>query len=30
MTARTGRHPAGADNGLAREGQKGMTMEAQP
>jgi hypothetical protein len=29
MTACTERHPAGADNGVAGEGQKGMTKEAQ-
>jgi hypothetical protein len=29
MTACTERHPAGADIGVAGEGQKGMTMEAQ-
>jgi hypothetical protein len=29
MTACTERHPAQADNGLAGEGQKGMTQEAQ-
>jgi hypothetical protein len=29
MTACTERHPAGADNGIAGEGQKGMTKEAQ-
>ena len=28
MTAGTERHPAGAGNGLAGEGQKGMTEEA--
>jgi hypothetical protein len=30
MTDCTERHPAGADDGLAGEGQKGMTKEAQP
>jgi hypothetical protein len=30
MTACTERHPAGADNGIAGEGQKGMSKEAQP
>jgi hypothetical protein len=30
MTACTERHPAAPDNGLAGEGQKGMTKEAQP
>jgi hypothetical protein len=29
MTDCTERHPAEADDGLAGEGQKGMTMEAQ-
>jgi hypothetical protein len=29
MTACTERHPAGADNGIAGEGQKGMSKEAQ-
>ena len=29
MTACTERQPAGPDNGLAGEGQKGMTKEAQ-
>jgi hypothetical protein len=29
MTDCTERHPAGADDGLAGEGQKGMTKEAQ-
>ncbi|TDO40589.1 hypothetical protein C8E87_4304 [Paractinoplanes brasiliensis] len=29
MTACTERQLAAADDGLAREGQKGMTMEAQ-
>jgi hypothetical protein len=29
MTACTERHPAGADDGLAGEGQKGMPKEAQ-
>jgi hypothetical protein len=29
MTACTQRHPAGADDGLAGEGQKGMPKEAQ-
>jgi len=29
MTACTERHPAGLDNGLAGEGQKGMPKEAQ-
>jgi hypothetical protein len=29
MTACTERHPGRADNGLAGEGQKGMTQEAQ-
>jgi hypothetical protein len=28
MTACTERHPAGADNGIAGEGQKGMHKEA--
>jgi hypothetical protein len=27
MTARTERHPAGPDDGLAGEGRKGMTKE---
>ncbi len=30
MTACTEQHPARADNGAAREGQKGMAKEAQP
>jgi hypothetical protein len=30
MTACTERHPAEPPNGLAGEGQKGMTKEAQP
>jgi len=30
MTAGTERRPAAPSDGLAREGQKGMTMEAQP
>jgi hypothetical protein len=30
MTACTERHPAAPADGLAREGQKGMTKEAQP
>jgi hypothetical protein len=30
MTDCTERHPAGADDGLAGEGQKGMPKEAQP
>ena len=29
MTACTERHPAGANGGLAGEGQKGMPKEAQ-
>jgi hypothetical protein len=29
MTACTERHPAGADDGLAGEGQKGTPKEAQ-
>jgi hypothetical protein len=29
MTDRTERHPAGADDGIAGEGQKGMPKEAQ-
>jgi hypothetical protein len=29
MTACTEQHPAGADNGIAGEGQKGMHKEAQ-
>ena len=29
MTACTERHPAGADDGLVGEGQKGMPKEAQ-
>jgi hypothetical protein len=29
MTACTEQHPARADNGIAREGQKGMTKVAQ-
>jgi hypothetical protein len=29
MTASTERHPAGAGNGLAGEGQKGMPKEVQ-
>jgi hypothetical protein len=30
MTACTERHPAGAADGIAGEGQKGMPKEAQP
>jgi hypothetical protein len=30
MTHCTERHPAERDNGLAGEGQEGMTKEAQP
>ena len=30
MTACTERHPAGVNDGLAGEGQKGMPKEAQP
>ena len=30
MTACTERHPAGPNDGLAGEGQKGMTKKAQP
>jgi hypothetical protein len=30
MTACTERHPAAPADGLAGEGQKGMTKEAQP
>ena len=30
MTDCTERHPAGPHDGTAREGQKGMTKEAQP
>jgi hypothetical protein len=30
MTAGTEPQPAAPDDGLAREGQKGMTKEAQP
>jgi len=30
MTACTERHPAALPNGVAGEGQKGMTKEAQP
>jgi hypothetical protein len=30
MTDCTEWHPAGADDGLADEGQKGMTTETQP
>jgi hypothetical protein len=30
MTARTEQHPPAADNGIAREGQKGMQRVAQP
>jgi hypothetical protein len=30
MTARTERHPAAPDNGIAGEGQNGMPKEAQP
>ena len=30
MTACTERQPAAPNNGLAGEGQKGMTKEAQP
>jgi hypothetical protein len=30
MTACTERHPAAPANGLAGEGRKGMTREAQP
>jgi hypothetical protein len=29
MTACTERHPAGADDGIAGEGQKGMPKEVQ-
>jgi hypothetical protein len=29
MTDRTERHPSGPDDGIANEGQKGMTKEAQ-
>jgi hypothetical protein len=29
MTDCTGRHPSGADDGSAGEGQEGMTKEAQ-
>jgi hypothetical protein len=29
MTARTERHPAAPDNGIAGEGRKGMSKEAQ-
>jgi hypothetical protein len=29
MTDCTERHPAGPDNGLAREGREGMTKKAQ-
>jgi hypothetical protein len=30
MTACTERHPAAPNNGIAAEGQKGMSKEAQP
>ena len=30
MTARTERHPPAAGNGVAGQGRKGMTKEAQP
>jgi hypothetical protein len=30
MTACTERHPAAPNNGIAREGRKGMAKEAQP
>ena len=30
MTDCTERHTAAPDNGIAREGQEGMTKEAQP
>jgi hypothetical protein len=30
MTACTERHPAAPDDGVAREGQKGMAKGAQP